>query len=254
MASYFDVIPKELFIIILGKLGKHIFNGITVAYPRYEPIFTNQNFWKQMINNSDIFKLQVTDDGAYFWMNVFEAMYGYYMPNRPVLAEPIGADLVSLYDIKKEYPNYYEIYKDINLYSAGAEHHDVIRWVDVYNLTKICGRRSFKVYYDSRTNLVKSLIAVYPKLAAIIGYTTMYISKALNKDYPGNIEYLMCCILYNYDMYNKIMMILNSSKYVLETTLRVVDNYAPFGGAKLEDTEKARKLIKNDFQYRISLM
>lgn len=260
MASYFDIMPKELFIIILNKLNKHIFDGINVAYLRHVNIFNDENFWKKLIkvHNPDILELPVTAVGSYFWMNVYKTISNVSF-DKLVKNQVTSDDLVSLYLIRKYYPNYYDIYKDMDLCCYGIDPNFSINWTDIHGLTMAYGEYSYKQFNHNRYYVRNTFVKSYPRFHVIFKYLQVCIRKKLDKNYAGNISCILMCAIFNYSMYDRIMMSLQVNKKILQDTLIIIDDHDVIDlevRELLSDVhiEEARRIVKDDFNYRISLL
>jgi hypothetical protein len=214
MTSYFDILPKELFIIILEKLEHNIYDGIFIVYPRYVGLFTDANFWRGMCKDMYGIDIRLSND-AHYWQEVYAILCndGSWLLKYKILTKGASPDdILSLYKIKRDYPQYYEICKDINLYVSGIFDAKYISWYIICDILKIYGNLSYPEFIKKSRNL--DYRGIYTGI--IFDYIEMCIKKLLDKDYIGDLNVLVSIATYNYDMYNNIMKILSPSKKVLE--------------------------------------
>lgn len=260
MTSYFDIIPKEVFILILNKLGGRIFNGIIVAYPRFSNIFSNVNFWKNLVKvyYPDAVKLSL-NSGVYFWQQVYKSFSGSNGWDSLISGELDPTELKYLYIVKKQYPLYYDIYKTVNIYCSGISK-SMVTWKDIYEMTDFYGNLDYYQIADQAKSMRQKLaVKGYGESLVIYYYVVDYIKKMLNDDYPGDISNIIYASIYNYDIYNKLLNIFSPSKKVLIDTINILTDFDAFGVYQKNiisetEMEKAQSLVREDFEYRVSMM
>lgn len=260
MTSYFDIVPKELFIVIMEKMGMRIFDGIAVTYPRYYHIFSSKDFWSHLVfkNYPEIYEIAKTGSGnAYYWQQTYISLLGNSIIDsqlgRPLMNTPSPEDILYLHKMCHDYPRYYDIYKNINPYAVGINHIKDITWKRIYKLISSHGNLTYQQYSILKLIQWDDDDRTIPMV--ICNYTVMYAKKLIRGNYPGAVLHLLYLVSYNYSIYNDMMRVLNSSKRILIDTLKLIDGVlVSTYPIDIHLLSESKFVLKDDFKYRISLM